>query len=171
MRKLHALTIIVALLLIFPAIYGCKSKTETQTKTIETEKGTMTVKSSEDKTDITITTKEGKTIEMKRTAGKLPDNWPAELSVIEGGKLVFSQRLTEGNKVADQVHITTSASVEETMNYYQDKLKNGGWKIEGTVTMPQMSMINASKDDLRAMLQFMTDSGETKAIIIVSNEG
>jgi hypothetical protein len=171
MRKLHALTIFVALLLIFPAIYGCKSKSETQTKTITTDKGTMTVKSSKKKTDITIKTKEGKTLQMNMTEGKLPDNWPAELSVMEGGRVVFSQRLTEGNMVADQVHILSPVSVEETMNYYQEKLKAGGWKIEGTVSMAQMTMLNAAKDNLKAMLQFMTDSGATKAIIIVSNEG
>lgn len=162
-----SLTIAVLLSLAVMLVYGCKSKTETYT----TEQGTVTVDQKGEQANITYTSKEGETTQtIEVSQAKLPDDWPAELAVIKGGTIVFAQSISEGEKKAEQIHIETNASIPDAKNFYEGKLKDAGWNIEGTASMPQMTVMNATKGDHVVMIQLMTDEGKTRLIINLSKE-
>lgn len=167
MNTSFRLGIALIMSLIVIGLSGCKSKTETYTS----DKGTVTVEQKGDQSNITYTSKEGKTTQtMEVNQAKLPDDWPAELPVMEGGTIVFSQSMSEGEQKAQQIHIDTSASVADAKNFYENKLKSAGWNIEGTASMQQMTVMNAAKDNHVVMIQIMTDEGKTRVIINLSKE-
>lgn len=141
--------------------HGCKSKTETY----ESDKGKVKIDREGEKADITIETKEGETFSMSINKGELPADWPAEIPVLPGGDIIFSQ--TEAQSNMKQISIETKKTVDEAMEFYKKSLDSGGWSIENTMKMPQMNMVTAKKDGRDLMLQVARAEDKTNIQIII----
>lgn len=150
-----AITAIMSLFMML-SIHACKSKTETHV----TDKGTVTIDHEGEKADITIKTKEGDSVKMSVNQGSLPDGWPAEIKVLPGGNIIFSQ--TEAKSNMQQISIETEKSVNDAMSFYKDILNGGKWSIENTMNIGSMNMLTAKKDDREIMLQVVEAPGESK---------
>lgn len=148
-------TVLMSLFMVL-SMYACKSKTETHV----TDKGTVTIDREGEQADITIQTKKGESITMSINQGKLPEGWPSEITVLPGGKIIFSQ--TEAKSNMKQISIETEKSVNDAMDFYKGVLDAGEWGIENTMTIGSMNMLTAKKDDREIMLQAIDAPGESK---------
>lgn len=161
MGKLLKITIISIMISIIAALYACKSETETYTS----DEGTVQIDRTGEKADITIKTKEGETYSMSVNKDELPKGWPSEIPVLPGGNIVFSQSDEKGNM--QQLSIESKKSLADTLDFYKKTFDAAGWDIENTVSMPQMQILNAKKDDRELMLQIAEDGSKTLIHLLI----
>ena len=124
---------------------------EPEREIIESEEGTIEIKEDTNKADITVSTEKGESLTMTVLKGKLPEDWPADIPVIPGGEISFSQ--TAGSEGMQQVHLQTDRSVDEAFQYYKEKLESSGWSVGNTMSMPMMNMFTAQKAGKKVMVQ------------------
>jgi hypothetical protein len=143
------------------ALVACEPEREV----IETDEGTIEITQDNEKADITVKTDVGDSMSMTVHKGKLPEGWPADIPVIPGGEISFSQ--TAGSEGMQQVHLQTDRSVDEASQYYKEKLEGSGWSVGNTMSMPMMNMVTAQKGGKRVMVQVAQTEDKTFVQIAV----
>ena len=130
--------------------------------TFSTKDGTVTVEQKGgDPTSMTITAKDGKGMTMNMGEGKVPDDYPKDLPVYTGAKVVLTQSVSDKN--ARSLMLESSDPTDKISEFYKKGLESNGWKIENTMTSGDMTMFTAIKDNRQAVLQIM-NGGDKRTI-------
>ena len=146
-------------------MHACTSKEKTVTEGDQK----VTVRESGEKTDITVTTKDGETHRLSINEGEAPADWPADIPVLPGGRIVLSQ--TGEGGAMQQVSIESeSAKKDEALTFYKDVLASGGWTVENSLSTPVLEILTARKDGKEAMLQIAEEDDGTHIQIIFNNK-
>lgn len=155
MRKITLVGICAALL----AIAGAACK---RSSTYSTKDGSMTVEQKgKDVSSMTFTGKDGQKVVMDVGNGKLPADYPKDVPVYDGAKVILSQSASEKN--THNLVLESNDPPEKIAEFYKKGLETNGWKIESTMNMGEMSMFTASKDKRQAVVQ-VVNAGEKRTI-------
>jgi hypothetical protein len=138
--------------------------------TVYTSKdGSVTVDKKDGKaTSMTFTGKDGQKVEINENGGKMPSDYPKDVPVYDGAKVVMSTTVSEKN--AKNIVLETQDPVEKIADFYKKGLESNGWKIEGTVATPQMTMYSGTKENRQAVIQIMDSSGKRSISQILSDK-
>ena len=97
---------------------------------------------------------------------KLPENWPDDVSVYTGLKLLSAMKTKEGFSIQG----TTSDAQDKVAAFYKEQLTKSGWTEDTVMTQPQMAMLNYKKDK-RALVVIISGEGvETSVSITINSE-
>ena len=105
---------------------------------------------------MTFTGKDGQKVVIDSGGGKIPDDYPKDLPVYAGAKVIMSQSATEKN--THNLVLESSDPADKIADYYKKSLESNGWKIEGSMNMGEMNMFTAVKDKRQAIVQVMNSS-------------
>jgi hypothetical protein len=150
MRKNIAAGISAAIFTIAGA--GCS-----RSSTYSSKDGTVKVEQKgKDSSSMTFTGKDGQKVVIDSGGGKVPDDYPKDLPVYAGAKVIMSQSATEKN--THNLVLESSDPADKIADYYKKSLESNGWKIEGSMNMGEMNMFTAVKDKRQAIVQVMNSS-------------
>jgi hypothetical protein len=122
--------------------------------TYTSKDGSVTVeKKGNDQSSMTFTGKDGQKVEINTGGGKVPDDYPKDMPVYEGTKVVMSQSANEKN--THTLVLESSDPADKISDFYKKGMESNGWKIDSSMNMGQMNMVTASKDNHQAVLQVM----------------
>ncbi len=93
----------------------------------------------------------------------IPDNWPAEIPVLEGGKLVSVMVAGDGASV--NAMWTTPASAEETMAAYGAALESAGFTADSTSNTSGMVNSEYTGNGYTVSMTAVTADGSTTVIM------
>ncbi len=101
----------------------------------------------------------------------LPKDWPSDVPVISGAKIAYagSSNPTTG-QAGLSVMFTTSKSVSEVSDYYNNELKDKGWVVENTGSFGGSSFVSAKKDSRTVGLTIIDSDGATSVTIGVQTD-
>ena len=101
---------------------------------------------------------------MKLTGGEngvpLPENFPKDVPLFKDA-LVFTA-MTAGDTL--QVGLSFKASLEEGMQFYEEKLKSEGWEVSA-IKMEGVNMLMGKKDQRQCTIRFSKEDKLTVAVI------
>jgi hypothetical protein len=122
--------------------------------TYTSKDGSVTVeKKGPDQSSMTFTGKDGQKVEINTGGGKIPGDFPKDVPVYEGTKVVMSQSANEKN--THTLVLESNDPAEKISDFYKKGLESNGWKIDASMNMAQMNMVTASKDKRQAVVQVM----------------
>lgn len=113
---------------------NAESITEDGKISVTTEEGTTTVDmdaQGEDGGTMTVTNEKGEVAKFSGGGGA-PQNLPSWLPVYPGGTATGSYDATSGNERSAAFGVTTSASVDEVLAFYEEKLEGQGIEVQKT---------------------------------------
>jgi hypothetical protein len=110
---------------------------------------------------MTFTGKDGQKVVMDVGNGKLPADYPKDVPVYDGAKVILSQSASEKN--THNLVLESNDPPEKIAEFYKKGLESNGWKIESTMNMGEMSMFTATKDKRQAVVQ-VVNAGEKRTI-------
>jgi hypothetical protein len=152
------------LMLILGFWIGCSRSTTVTSP--EGDKATVT----QDREGVGITI-EGKQGEKLRIAAgeagvSLPDGFPKDVPVYPGATVAASVTAQDMMNVSLQ----TTDSLSQVKTFYQQKLKQNGWEIQSTMSMPQGVMLHATKDQRTQTVTIARDEDKTAIGLVVAEE-
>jgi len=114
---------------------------------------------------VTVTGKDGKTATLSfNGGGKVPADYPKDVPVYSGTKVLMSQSASEKN--AHSLMLESADAADKIVAFYKKGLEDNGWKTENTVNAGQLTMVTATKDQREINLQ-ITDTGDKRSIMQV----
>jgi hypothetical protein len=131
--------------------------------TYTSKDGSVTVekKGTGDAASMTFTGRNGEKVSLDVNGGKMPDDYPKDIPVYEGTKVVMSQTASE--KHTTSLVLESKDPAEKIADFYKKGLESSGWKIEGSMNMGQMNMYTATKENRQAVVQIV-NSGDKRTI-------
>jgi hypothetical protein len=142
---------------------GCK-----KSSTYSTRDGSVTLEQKgKDVSSMTFTGKDGQKVVMDVGGGKVPGDYPKDVPVYDGAKVIMSQSVSEKN--ARNLVLESNDAAEKIAEFYKKGLESNGWKVEGTVNMGEMNMFTATKDKRQAVVQIV-NAGEKRTITQVLSD-
>jgi hypothetical protein len=161
MRKNSAIGICAVLLSIGGA--ACSRST-----TYHSKDGSVTVEQhGKDAGSMTFTGKNGEKMALNTNGGKMPDDYPKDVPVYEGTKVILTQSASE--KHMHQLVLESADPVDKIADYYKKGLDGNGWKIDGTMNMGGMNMVTASKENRQVIVQ-ISDSKDKRSISQITSD-
>ena len=109
---------------------------------------------------MTFTGKGGQKIVID-SGGKVPDDYPKDVPVYSGAKVIVTQSATEKN--TRTLVLESNDPFDKIADSYKKGLESNGWKVEGPINMGEMNMFTAVKDKRQAVVQVI-DSGEKRTV-------
>ena len=97
---------------------------------------------------------------------KLPDQWPDDVPVYKGLKLLTAMKMKEGFSIQG----TTADSQEKVTAFYKEQATKGGWTEDMVMTQPQMAMLNYSKDNRSLAVVVTAAESETSVSVSITNK-
>ena len=154
MRK----NIVVGMGVILTVASGACSRSRTYTS----RDGSVTVEQKgKDAGSMTFTGKNGETVAITMNGGKVPDDYPKDVPLYEGTKVIMSNTASE--KHAKHLVLESTDPADKIAEYYKKGLESNGWKIEGTMNMGEMNMFTASKENRQLVVQ-IANSADKRTI-------
>ncbi|HVN05862.1 MAG TPA: hypothetical protein VMT86_15680 [Bryobacteraceae bacterium] len=136
--------------------------------TVRTSDGTLTYKEKgKDSGTISVTGKDGKTATLTFNQNKLPDDYPKDIPIYSGSKVVMSQSVSENH--THNLMLETEDSSDKVVDFYKKGLDGNGWTTESTLTTPQMTILAGTKEQRHVMVQ-IGDSGAKRSIMQVVSD-
>ncbi len=124
--------------------------------------GSLTVEQKgKDAGSMTFTGKNGETVAINMNGGKVPDDYPKDVPLYEGTKVIMSNSASE--KHARHLILESKDPADKIADYYKKALDANGWKIEGTMKMGELNMFTASKDNRQLVVQ-ISNSNDKRTI-------
>jgi hypothetical protein len=138
--------------------------------TYTSKDGSVTVekKGNGDAASMTFTGKNGEKVSLDMSGGKVPDDYPKDMPVYEGTKVVMSQ--TSSEKHTASLVLESMDPAEKIADFYKKGLESNGWKIEGTMNMGQMNMFTASKEKRQAVVQIVNNADKRQISQVLSDK-
>ncbi len=137
--------------------------------TYTSKDGSVTVeKKGNDQSSMTFTGKDGQKVEINTGGGKIPDDYPKDMPVYEGAKVVLSQSANAKNTHTLVLESTDPA--DKISDFYKKGLESNGWEIDSSMNMPQLNMVTASKDKRRAVVQVMNGADKRTINQVLSDK-
>lgn len=164
-RKVVSVMVLAGLVVL---IAGCGKKAS-ETATEKAMESAMKAQGQDanvnvDSNTVQISTKEGAMSFGEGT--KLPDNWPDDVPVYKGLKLVSSVASGDGFSIQG----TTPDAQDKVAAYYKEQAEKGGWTEDTTMTQAQMVMLSYTKENRGLNVMISGEDSETSVSINVSNE-
>jgi len=140
-----------------------------RSKTYTSSDGSVTVKQEgKDASSMTFTGKNGEKVAINLNGGKVPDDYPKDVPLYEGTKVVMANSTTE--KHTQHLVLESSDPADKIVEYYKKGLDSNGWKVEGTMSMGEMNMFTASKENRQLVVQISNSSGKRSISQILSDK-
>jgi hypothetical protein len=152
--KTTLLLFALAALLAAPACNRSHSISTSDGKVTVTEKG-------KDAASMTFTGKNGEKVTLDVNSGKIPADYPSDAPVYKDAKVTLSQTVSEKN--ARILMLEAKDAADKIAAFYKSGLEAGGWKIENTATMGEISIMTAVKENRQFTVQ-VTNSGDHRTI-------
>jgi hypothetical protein len=128
-----------------------------RSSTYTVKDGSLTVEQKgKDAGSMTFTGKNGETVAINMNGGKVPDDYPKDVPLYEGTKVIMSNSASE--KHARHLILESKDPADKIAEYYKKGLDSNGWKIEGTMNMGEMNMFTATKDNRQLVVQISNSS-------------
>jgi hypothetical protein len=119
---------------------------------------------------VKITAKEGGkdiTIETSGTGGvALPKGFPDDLPLYPDATVLSA--MSQGTS-GGMVKLQTEDAIERVYEFYDAKLRAGGWEIDGSVTTPEARMISGKKGKRKVSMMMGGSKGKS-SITVIYNE-
>ena len=148
------------------AIAGAACK---KSNTYSTNDGSMTVEQKgKDVSSMTFTGKDGQKVVMDVGGGKVPGDYPKDVPVYDGAKVIMSQSTNEKNM--QNLVLESNDPAGKIAEFYKKGLESNGWKIEGTMNMGEMNMFTATKDKRQAVVQVVNAADKRTITQILSDK-
>jgi len=133
-----------------------------RSRTYTSKDGSVTVEQKgKDAGSMTFTGKNGETVAITMNGGKVPDDYPKDVPLYEGTKVIMSNTASE--KHAKHLVLESTDPADKIAEYYKKGLESNGWKIEGTMNMGEMNMFTASKENRQLVIQ-IANSADKRTI-------
>jgi hypothetical protein len=131
-----------------------------RSKTVSTPSGDVKVEESGNagQSAGTFTGKNGETMTINPAGSKLPDDYPKDVPVAGGAKIVMATSVND-NKSSSLV-LESADSFDKTVAFYKKGLADNGWKIDGTISGENMTMLTAVKDTRQLVVQIGESEGK-----------
>jgi hypothetical protein len=121
----------------FTFLCGCSPS-----HTVTTRDGSVTVTDKgKDQASVHVTGKDGASMDIN--SGKPITDYPSDVPLYEGKSVMDIKTEQKHSRV---VSVQTPDSVDKITSFYKSQLDSKGWKIDSTISTPQMTMYVASKD-------------------------
>lgn len=143
-----------------------------RSKTISTPSGDVKVEESgkNGQSTVTFTGKEGEKFTINSEGGKVPDDYPKDVPVAGGAKVMMATTATNEGNTGTSLILESTDSHEKVLAFYKKGLADNGWKIETTISQPNVTIIAASKDKRNLSLQIGESEGKTSITQIVASK-
>ena len=159
--------VILLCLLSLAVLAGCN-----RSKTISTPSGNVKVEESGKggQSTVTFTGKEGEKLTFNSEGGKIPDDYPKDVPVAAGAKVMMATTATNAGNFGSSLVLESSDSHDKVLAFYKKGLADNGWKIETTIAQANMTIIAATKDKRSLSLQIGESEGKTSITQIVGTK-
>ena len=130
------------------------------THTVTTKDGSATVSVSDGKdgaTAVHAVGKDGSSVDIN--TGKAVTDYPSDVPLYEKAKSTMDMKSEQ--KHARMLLLQSSDSAEKVAGFYKSELESKGWKIEETMTINNMTMYKASKDNREMVVQVQSGGNTT----------
>ena len=134
-----------------------------RSKTVSTSNGEVKVEESgkDGKSTVTFTGKNGESMTINAEGSKLPDNYPKDVPVAAGAKIVMATSVDSGDSKGASLILEAADNPDKTVAFYKKSLADNGWKVEATMASEQMTMFSATKDTRQLVIQVGQADGKT----------
>jgi len=149
-----------ALLITAPVLAGCGQIAENAVEQAAEQAVGGNVDITED--GLTVQDDEGNNVTIGEDV-PIPDNWPAEIPVLEGGALVSVMVAGDGTSV--NAMWTTPATAEETMAAYGAALASAGYTVDSNTNTSGMVNGEFSGNGYTVSTTAVTADGSTTVIM------
>jgi hypothetical protein len=117
---------------------------------------------------MTFTGKNGDTVAINMNGGKVPDDYPKDVPLYEGTKVIMSNSASE--KHARHLVLESKDPADKIAEFYKKGLDSNGWKVEGTMNMGEMNMFTASKENRQLVVQISNSADKRTISQILSDK-
>lgn len=159
-------------------VVGCS-----RTKTTKVDEGEVTVTGKGEKIEVktdegslTITdeamkikTEKGEEVMINIGEDVLPDNFPQDIPVYKPSQVGASQVMGGGKNI--MLNLTTPDKVETVAKFYENKLKENGWKIGRRMNLGSATIMSSTKGTKELGVTINRDEETTNISLIFSEEG
>jgi hypothetical protein len=132
--------------------------------TISTGDGKVTVteKNKDGASSMTFTGKNGEKVTMDMNAGKVPADYPSDVPVYKDAQVMMAQTISEKN--GRNLILETGDAGDKVAAFYKSGIESNGWKIEGTVSTGELTLITATKPGKQLVVQ-INNAGDKRNIV------
>ena len=133
-----------------------------RSKTVSTPNGDVKVEESgkAGQSSVTFSGKNGESVTINSEGGKLPDDYPKDVPVAAGAKIVMATSANTADNQGSSLVLEAADSFDKTVTFYKKGLADNGWKIEGTISGENMTMLTAAKDNRQLVVQIGESDGK-----------
>ena len=127
-----------------------------RSKTISTPNGNVKVEESGNQSTVTVTGENGAKVTIAGEGTKLPDDYPKDVPVVGGAKIVMVTSAPDGSSLI----MESPDSFDKTVAFYKQAIADNGWKSDATVAAEKMTMYSATKDTRHLVVQVGESDGK-----------
>jgi len=145
------------LALLFFCLAACN-----RSKTVSTSNGEVKVEESgkPGQSTLTFTDNKGAKVVIASEGSKLPDDYPKDVPVVAGAKVVMSSSAGTAQGTQSSLVLESPDSFDKTVAFYKKAIEDNGWKSDATVSADKMTMISATKDTRHLVVQVTDADGK-----------
>jgi hypothetical protein len=134
-----------------------------RSKTVSTPGGDVKVEESgkAGQSKVTFTGKNGESMTINSEGGKLPDDYPKDVPVASGAKIVMATSVNNAENKGSSLVLESADSFDNTVAFYKKGLADNGWKVDATIAAEKMTMLTAAKDTRQLVVQIGESEGKT----------
>jgi hypothetical protein len=167
--RLNASALTAVLILGAPALSACGGVAEQAVQDAAEKAAEQAVGGDVELTDegVTVTDDDGNQVAIG-TDVSLPDNWPAEVPVFDGGTLSMVTVQADGSASAMW---TTDASPDEAGQSYGDALEAAGFTSESDANMGGVFLRQYSGNGFSVAVNALDADGTTTVMVTATKEG
>ena len=166
MQRIGSWGVVLAVVVVLSAGCGKKASETASEKMIESA-----MRAQGQNADVTINSE---TMQVKTKDGdmsfgegtKLPENWPDDVQVYTGLKLLSAMKTKEGFSIQG----TTTDALDKVAAFYKEQLATSGWAEDTVMTQPQMTMLSYKKDKRTMVVVIGGQDAETSVSITINSE-
>ena len=111
-----------------------------------------------EKESVRITTKDGAMTMTSGKAAQLPDNFPADIPILEGSTLDMAMEVPQGYSLS----FSTQEGVSTVSEWYLNAMIDQGWTKETVMDMGTQTMLVFSKGERGVNVAISADNGQTR---------
>lgn len=109
---------------------------------------------------VTITGQNGEKMTINSEGTKLPDDYPKDVPVASGAKIVMATSVDDQTTHGSHLVLESTDSLEHVLAFYKKGLADNGWKINTTVSQPEVTVIAAEKGTRELSLSVQQSDGK-----------
>ena len=140
--------------------------------TIVTDDGTVVIDQGDDGGSITIDSSEGSMTITGEAGGELPEGWPAEVAVPEGGTVDASGTFSGGDGSAWQASLTyPDMTAKDVAAQMKATMEDAGFKVEAEFTVGDQSAVTFSGEGLNVTATASEQDSGAVLVVVIASEG